>query len=109
MTEETAAEQPTLDEVYDETDEAFFPVGEPSPEEVAEQQLLDEMPLPGFPVQEVERRAKWAAIPRRARAAIRRLHHMLGHKPREVMIQIMKGSHAPQEYIDAIKYFRCDA
>ena len=65
--------------------------------------------MPGFPVQVDERRAKWAAIPRRARAAIRRLHHMLGHKPREVMIQIMKGSHAPQEYIDAIKYFRRDA
>ena len=74
-----------------------------------EQQLLDEMPLPGFPVQEAERRAKWAAIPRRARAAIRRLHHMFGHKPREVLIQVMKGSRAPQDYIDAIKYFRCDA
>ena len=54
MIVETAAEQPTLDEVYDGTDEAFFPVGEPSPEEVAEQQLLDEIPLPGFPVQEAE-------------------------------------------------------
>ena len=36
MSEETAADQPTLDAGYDESDEAFFPVGEPSPEEVAE-------------------------------------------------------------------------
>ena len=50
MAEEVAADQPTLDAVYGEEDEAFFPVGEPLPEELAEQQLLDEMPLPGFPL-----------------------------------------------------------
>ena len=33
---------------------------------------------------------------------------MLGHKPKDVMMQIMKGSHAPAEYIDAVKYFKCD-
>lgn len=71
--------------------------------------MLEEMPLPGFPKDEAERRRLWAGIPRVARAAIRRLHIMLGHKPKEVLIQILRGSRAPQAYIDAVRYFRCDA
>ena len=52
--QEVAAE--TLDGIYDEQDTAQIPLGEPSEAELREQQLLDEMPLPGFPKEEVDRR-----------------------------------------------------
>ena len=39
-----------------------------------EAELLEELPLPGNPVAERERKAKWLELPRRARIAIRRLH-----------------------------------
>ena len=66
------------------------------------------MPLPEFPKNEADRRIQWAKLPRRTRAAIRRLHNMLGHKPNKVLEQIMSGSKAPQEFVDAVKLFRCD-
>ena len=34
---------------------------------------------------------------------------MLGHKPKEVLIQVLKGSRASQDYIEAARHFRCDA
>ena len=40
----------------------------------AEQDLFDDLPLPGKAVKERERKAKWVALPRRARMSIRRLH-----------------------------------
>ena len=75
----------------------------------AEQNLLDEMPLPGFSQDEATRRLLWAAIPRKERVAIRRLHHTTGHKPKCVLTQILKGAHAPKEHIDDARQFRCDS
>ena len=106
MLEEAVDEGPTLDGILTAEDEIS---GLIDAREEAEQHMLDEMPLPGFPRNEAERRQKWAALPRRTRAAIRRLHEMLGHKPKEVLRQVLRGSHAPPEYIEAIKYFKCDA
>ncbi len=34
---------------------------------------------------------------------------MLGHKPREVILHVLKGARAPQQYIDAAKHFQCSA
>ena len=34
---------------------------------------------------------------------------MLGHKPKEVMIQILRGSRAPPEYIEAVRHFKCES
>ena len=39
-----------------------------------ENDLLDQLPLPGNPTGEQQRKAKWLALPRRARLAVRRLH-----------------------------------
>ena len=33
---------------------------------------------------------------------------MYKRQPKEVLRQILRGSNAPQEYIDALKYIRCD-
>ena len=108
--EENADGSPvSLDGVNDREDAEEFPFGDPSEAAQKEQEMLDEMPLPGFPIDEKERRAKWAQVPRKARAAIRRLHLMLGHRPKEVLVQILKGARAPQQYVDAVRYFRCDA
>ena len=74
-----------------------------------EQAMLDELELHGFPKDEAERRKKWSALPKEVRSAIRRLHHMFGHKPKTVLLQILKGARAPKEYIDAATYFKCDA
>ena len=32
---------------------------------------------------------------------------MINHKPKEVMIQIMKGANVDKETINAVKFFRC--
>ena len=72
-------------------------------------ELLDDLPLEGFPVEEAERRKAWSRVPRKARIAIRRLHNMIGHKPKDVMLQILKGAKAEPELIAACKDFKCDA
>ena len=41
--------------------------------------------LPGMTDAEQLRKKEWLQIPRLARQALRRLHHMLGHKPKAVM------------------------
>ncbi len=67
-------QRPTLDAIYGPEDVDDLPIGEPTEEEQREQDLIDEMPSPGFPVDEAERRSKWSKIPRPTRAAIHRLH-----------------------------------
>ena len=73
-----------------------------------EQELLDSLTLDGFPAKEDERRKAWMSLPRATRAAIRRLHIMIGHKPKAVLVQIMKGARVSREIIDAVKFFKCD-
>ena len=63
----------------------------------ADAELLEEMPLPGVPVTEQERRRKWLSIPRAARIAIRRLHQEFGHVSRSVLVELLKASKAPPE------------
>ena len=46
-----------------------------------EQEELDQFVLPGMTDAEQLRMKEWLQIPRQARQALRRLHHMLGHKP----------------------------
>ena len=75
----------------------------------AEQDMLDQIPLPGMPEKEGERRKEWAKVPLRVRTAIRRLHRQYGHVPNKVLIQLMKLSRMAPEYIEAVKNFRCDA
>ena len=62
----------------------------------------------GFPKDEQARRQAWMEIPRETRAAIRRLHHISGHKPVSVMLHLLKGARASPQLIKAVKNFKCD-
>ena len=68
--------------------------------EEQEQEMLDSMSFPGVPDTEQARRKAWLKIPRVARAAIRRLHAALGHQPKAVMLQILKGPKSAAELIN---------
>ena len=74
---------------------------------IQEREMLEEMPLPGRTESEAERKKKWLAIPRPARAAIRRMHNQFVHKLNEPLFEILKASNAPAEYLEAAKYLRC--
>ena len=55
-----------------------------------EADLMDKMPLPGFPEKEKERRKLWFGIPRRARVAIRRLHRNFRHLPKNALFRFLR-------------------
>ena len=107
-TEEDQAErhdQGTIDEVLGDQD---MEEGGHAPEEAArEADLLEQMLLPGHPESEKERLASWLRLPRRARAAIRRLHRNLRYLPKEALVQMSCAARAPQDCINAAKTFRC--
>ena len=48
------------------------------------------------------------SVPRGTRAAIRRMHHMLGHKPNSVLIHLLKGARADKGLINVVGRFKCD-
>ena len=73
-----------------------------------ESEFLDSLQMVGFPKDEQARRQAWMEIPRETRAAIRRLHHISGHKPVSVMLHLLKGARASPQLIKAVKNFRCD-
>ena len=64
--------------------------------------------LPGMTDAEELRKKEWLQIPRQARQALRRLHHMLGHKPKAVMRQVLKAGGAPPEQLAGVELFHCD-
>ena len=53
-----------------------------------ERSMLEEIPLPGTPVNEAERLRLWLQIPRAARAAIRRLYAAFGYPVKGVLVEI---------------------
>ena len=105
LVEEDAEAQGPLDDL-DEDD--FVTLGTSlSDRAEQEQELLDSLKLEGFPEKEQERREKLLKLPRTTQAAIRRLHHLINHKPAAVMIQIMKGAAVDPKVIEGVKFFRC--
>ena len=52
-----------------------------------EHEILEEIPLPGMPTTEAERKQQRLQLPRPARVAIRRLHNQFGHKTKEGLIE----------------------
>ena len=46
-------------------------------------------------------------LPRRARVAIGPLHRNMRHLPNEVLLQVLRAARAPQDFVNAAKYFRC--
>ena len=79
----------------------------PEAEEM-EQEKLDQFVLPGMTDAEQLRKKEWLQIPRQARQALRRLHHMLGHKPKAVMRQVLKAGGAPPEQLAGVELFHCE-
>ncbi|CAE7692632.1 RE1 [Symbiodinium sp. CCMP2592] len=78
--------------------------------ELAEEaDILDTLPLAGFPKEESERRKAWSKVPRRVRLGIRRLHTMMNHKPKEVLVQVLRGAGASEELVNAAKIFKCES
>ena len=70
--------------------------------------MLEKKLLPGNLVEEADRKAKWLALPRRARVAIRRLHRNFKHLPKTALVQMLRASKSPKECIDAAKSYRCN-
>ena len=68
---------------------------------------MDKLEYEGMPKSEEERRKVWLSFPREARAAVRRLHHAMGHVPRSVLGHILRGAKADRSVIEACKHFRC--
>ena len=73
-----------------------------------EQDELDQFVLPAMTDAEQLRKREWLRIPRQARQALRRLLHMLGHKPKAVMRQVLKAGGAPPEQLAGVELFHCD-
>ena len=94
-------------------DDATRDPGQPVPgtelpeAEEMEQDELDSFVLPGITDAEQLRKKEWLHIPRQARQALRRLHHMLGHKPKAVMRQVLKAGGAPPEQLAGVELFHC--
>ena len=98
-----------LDAPDEDEDDDSKPMG-PHLDKQAEQEseFLDSLQMSGFPKDEAERRQAWMALPCETRAAIRRLHHISGHKPTSVMLHLLRGARASPELIKAVKNFRCN-
>ena len=96
--------------IDDPTGDSGQPVpGTELPEaEEMEQEELDQFVLPGMTDAEQLRKKEWLQIPRQARQALRMLHHMLGHKPKSVMRQVLKAGGAPPEQLAGVEPFHCD-
>jgi hypothetical protein len=73
-----------------------------------EPELLEAVPLPGVPEGEANRRRQWLKIPRRARAAIRKMHSEWGHLPNKALKTILKMSKSSKELLDAVDHLRCE-
>ena len=74
-----------------------------------EQLMLDQLALPGAPLQEAERRALWRRLPQRTRVAIRRLRRQFGHPNPTTLNNILKAGRAPAELQEAARLVRCQA
>ncbi|CAL1129119.1 unnamed protein product [Cladocopium goreaui] len=74
-----------------------------------EQLILDQLAIPGAPLDEAQRRAQWRALPTRTRIAIRRLHRQFGHPTPATLKNILKAGRASPELIEAARLVRCQA
>ena len=97
-----------LDAVNDDDPEAVPARVNKTIEEVDayERELLEELPLPGTPVNEAECKRRWLRLPLNTRLATRRMHNEWGHKSKSVLNAILKASKAPKECIDAVLTLR---
>ena len=74
-----------------------------------EEEMLENIPLPGTPTEEAERRKEWLKIPIRVRTAIRRLHIEFGHCPKSVLVPLLRAGGMSKEHIRAAQLYKCAA
>ena len=91
----------------DEADEDDVEIPKAKGADAGEEELLEQIPLPGVPDKERARRKAWLQIPRKARVAIRRMHEEWGHMPNSVMVEILKTAKASKEHIKAAQNIKC--
>ena len=105
-TTEDAEEQPFLDTV--EGPEDLRPDMDDADAVDLEKEMLEELPLPGNPKSERDRKRTWLQLPRRVRIAIRRLHRNFRHMPKPALVAMLKAAKAPAIFIEAARKHRCD-
>ena len=70
-------------------------IGDDTEQVIADEKaMIEELPLPGAPQFEKERRAQWLKLPRHARAAIRRMHAQFGHCPKAPLKEVLRAAKA---------------
>jgi len=101
----------TLDQPDDagEDEQEELPPGIKEAEEAfdKEEEMLEALPLPNLPKDEITRKEMWLRIPRAGRIAIRKLHRQFGHCPNRVLVEILRASGAKAELIQAARILRC--
>ena len=102
--EERVEHLPTMDVVEREQDVGTI---NPVPELIEEETLLDEVDIPGLPLEESERRRQWRKLPQRVRIGVRRLHHQFGHVPRKVLINLLRAAKVHEDFVKAVRLHRC--
>ena len=87
-----------LDVPEEDADDTPPPIGT-NLSKVAEDEMefLDSLKIEGFPEGEAQRRKAWIELPRATRAAIRRMHHLIGHKSHSVLVHLLRGARDRQE------------
>ena len=82
---------------------------DPPEEAITEETQLDEVNVPGLPLEESERRAKWRAVPQRIRVAdpgfIVSLVIALG---RFFFFNLLRTAKIDKAYVDAARFHRCN-
>ena len=68
---------------------------------------MDEVDVPGLPLEESERRRQWRKLPQRVRIGVRRLHHQFGHVPRKVLINLLRAAKVHEDFVKAVRLHRC--
>eukprot|EP00435_Cladocopium_sp_Y103_P068333 s119_g31.t1 len=102
--DELAEGQSTFDQVMDPGDTA---VSNPVESLVSEETIIDEVDVPGLPLDEVERRRQWRKLPQRVRIGIRRLRRQFGHVPQNTLIHLLRSAKVNKDFIAAAKLHRC--
>ena len=71
-------------------------------------EFLDSLKMTGFSEDEAQSRKAWMELPRATRAATRRMHHLIGHKSKSVLVHMLRGARAYKRLIDGVSKFECD-
>ena len=98
-----------LDELSGSDDQMLENPDKPLTPAENEQLILDQLSIPGAPMDEAQRRAQWRGFPTRTRIAIRRLHRQFGHPTPDTLKNILKAGRASPELIEAARLVRRQA